>query len=136
MLCTHSQLPPMPGGNDTSVHAGWASMARFCDARRCSCSLNEGGLMAEASGALAAQTSGELCRLADECWAQDRSSAALEAAWAAFDLAPDERTTKKLLAKLLQDYPAELQPDRRAAYLKLMTDREVEPYFISSAGWQ
>ena len=92
--------------------------------------------MVEASSATAARTHGELCRLADECWAQDQSRAALEAAWAAFDLAPDERTTKKLLTKLLRDYPTGLQPNRRAAYLKLLTDREVEPYFIGAAGWQ
>ena len=50
--------------------------------------------MVEASSATAARTHGELCRLADECWAQDQSRAALEAAWAAFDLAPDERTMR------------------------------------------
>jgi hypothetical protein len=68
--------------------------------------------------------------------ADERSRVALKAAWAAFDLAPNERTTKGRLAKLLWHYPGKLQPDRRAAYLKLITDREVDPYFISSAGWR
>jgi ubiquinone/menaquinone biosynthesis C-methylase UbiE len=99
-------------------------------------SVYKGNLMTEASGAPATQTSGELCRLADKFWAQDQSRAALEAAWAAFDLCPDERKTKKLLAKLLREYPAELQPDRRETFLKLMTNQEVEPDFISVAGWQ
>jgi len=79
--------------------------------------------------------SDELRRLSRQHWAQDRPQDAFEAAWAAFDLDPDRRV-KALLARLLEDYPAALQPGRRADYLKLLTDREVEPDLISTAGWQ
>jgi ubiquinone/menaquinone biosynthesis C-methylase UbiE len=92
--------------------------------------------MAGAGGAPAAQTPGKLYRLAHEFWVQDRPRAALEAAWAAFDLAPDQGVIKALLENLLSEYPAELHPDRRTPYLKLLTDPEVEPNFISAAGWQ
>jgi ubiquinone/menaquinone biosynthesis C-methylase UbiE len=90
--------------------------------------------MAEAGGA--GLTSDDLCRHARECWTQDRPQAALDAAWSAFDLAPDECATTALLAELLRDYPAELQTDRRAAYLRLLTNRKVEPNLINAAGWQ
>jgi 2-polyprenyl-3-methyl-5-hydroxy-6-metoxy-1,4-benzoquinol methylase len=78
----------------------------------------------------------DLRRRAQDNWAQDRPVAAFDAAWAAFDLAPSESSTRRLLARLLESYPAELQPARRADYLRLLTDREIEPDLISSAGWQ
>lgn len=90
--------------------------------------------MAEASGA--GPTSEDLLRNAREFWKQDRSNDALDAAWAAFDLAPDDCATKAFLVQLLQFYPARLQADRRAAYLRLLTDRKVEPDLINTAGWQ
>lgn len=77
----------------------------------------------------------ELRRLARQHWAEDRPRDAFEAAWSAFDLGPDRRA-KALLARLLEDYPAELQPIRRADYLRLLTDHEIEPDLISTAGWQ
>jgi len=80
-------------------------------------------------------TPDELRRLARRHWAEDRPQDAFEAAWSAFDLDGDRRA-KVLLARLLEDYPAELQPSRRADYLKLLTDREIEPDLISMAGWQ
>ncbi len=81
-------------------------------------------------------TADELRRLAKRHWEQDRPPDAFAAAWAAFDLAPTERATRTLLASLLEHYPAELKPDRRADYLKLLTDREIEPDLISTTGWQ
>ena len=89
--------------------------------------------MADNGGAaLAAE---DLRRLARGCWAQARPQAALEAAWQAFDRAPGERATKRLLVDLLRQYPAELSADRRAAFLALLTDREVEPDHLNAAGW-
>src|ERR1700751_5086262 len=90
--------------------------------------------MAEAKGA--GLTSDDLRRHAQKCWRQDRPQAALKEALGGFDLAPDERMTKKLLVELLRRYPAELQTGRRAAYLRLLTDRKVEPDLINTAGWQ
>lgn len=81
-------------------------------------------------------TADELRRLARRHWEQDRPPDAFAAAWAAFDLAPTERATRTLLASLLEHYPAELKPDRRADYLKLLVDHEIEPDLISTAGWQ
>jgi ubiquinone/menaquinone biosynthesis C-methylase UbiE len=90
--------------------------------------------MVEAGGA--GPTSEDLLRDAWEFWKQDRPHDALDAAWAAFDLAPEDCATKAFLAELLRFYPAQLQADRRAAYLRLLTDRKVEPDLISTAGWQ
>jgi ubiquinone/menaquinone biosynthesis C-methylase UbiE len=78
----------------------------------------------------------DLLRHARGCWRQNQPQAALDAAWAAFDLAPNDCTTTALLIELLRHYPAKLQADRRAAYLRLLTDRKVEPDLINVAGWQ
>ena len=78
----------------------------------------------------------DLLRIAGEYWRQNQPQAAFDAAWAAFDLAPDDCAMKAFLAKLLQYYPAKLQINRRPAYLRLLTDRKVEPDLISAAGWQ
>lgn len=61
--------------------------------------------------------------------------AAIDQAWAAFDLAPDACATKAFGAKLLNQYPAKLPSERKAAYLRLLTDRKVEPNLINAAGW-
>src|ERR1700730_9241043 len=90
--------------------------------------------MAEAGGP--GRTSDDFRRHARECWSQDRPQEALDAAWAALDLAPDECAPKSFLVELLRYYPAGLKTDRRAAYLRLLTDRKVEPDLINVAGWQ
>jgi len=87
-------------------------------------------------GASLARSSDDLRRHARESWAQDRPAAALDAAWAALDLAHDDGASRRLLTSLLQDYPASLRTERRRDYLKLLTDRKVEPDLISTAGWQ
>jgi hypothetical protein len=71
--------------------------------------------MAQASNVSLAP--GDLRRHARERWRQDRPRDALDLAWAAFDLAPDERATKLLLVNLLQHYPAMLDAHRQEAYL-------------------
>ena len=43
--------------------------------------------------------------------------------------------TKAFVAKVLHHYPATLQNERKAVYLRLLTDRRVEPNLINAAGW-
>jgi SAM-dependent methyltransferase len=83
----------------------------------------------------AAVTPDDLRREATEFWTQDRPNDALDLAWAAWDLAPDDNETKALVARLLRQYPAELPSERKADYLKLLADRTVEPNLINVAGW-
>ncbi len=80
-------------------------------------------------------TVGEWLRRVREYWRQDKLREAVAAAWAAFDLAEDDRDTRWLLSKLLRAYPAELLPERRAAFLRLLIDPDVEPNTINTAGW-
>ena len=84
----------------------------------------------------AALSADDLCRQAERFWARAQPAAALQAAWAAFDLDPSRRATKRLVARLLHHHPAELKPDRLAAYLTLLSDPEIEPDRIGTAGWR
>lgn len=77
----------------------------------------------------------ELRRRAERCWAQDQSRDALEAAWAAFELSPENPAARRLLVRLLDSYRTQLDAGRLAGYLKLLTHPEVEPDLISTAGW-
>jgi len=61
--------------------------------------------------------------------------AALAAAWQAFDLAPGDLDAKRLLARLLRNHPKLARPERREALTRLLTDRQVDPTHIASAGW-
>ena len=79
--------------------------------------------------------SNDLCRLALAHWAKGKHRSAVETAWAAFDLDSSDRAVKLLLADLLDCFPSELASERRSAFLDLLTDREVEPIFLSPAGW-
>jgi 2-polyprenyl-3-methyl-5-hydroxy-6-metoxy-1,4-benzoquinol methylase len=79
--------------------------------------------------------SNDLRSLARTHWAQDRPRSAVETAWAAFDLDSSDRAVRRLLVDLLRRFPAELASERRAAFLGLLTDRQVEPDFLSRAGW-
>jgi SAM-dependent methyltransferase len=91
------------------------------------------GLMAKAGGE---RTVDDVLRDARESWRRDYRQAALDLAWAAYDLAPGLAAAKTLLARLLEYYPDRLQSERTAAYLRLLTDRQVEPDLISNAGWR
>jgi hypothetical protein len=77
----------------------------------------------------------DLRSLALAYWAQDRPRSAVETAWAAFDLESSDRAVKQLLVDLLHCFPSELASERRAAFLGLLTDRQVEPDLLSRAGW-
>jgi 2-polyprenyl-3-methyl-5-hydroxy-6-metoxy-1,4-benzoquinol methylase len=74
-------------------------------------------------------------RRAREFWKQDRPQEALSSAWAALDLSPDDSETKDLLVDLLHQYPGELSASRRTVFLRLLTDRDVDPRLINAAGW-
>ena len=79
--------------------------------------------------------SNDLYCLARTYSAQDRPRSAIEIAWAAFDLNSSHRPVKQLLIDLLDRFPLELAFERRAAFLRLLTDRQVEPNLLSWAGW-
>src|SRR5262245_61451470 len=80
-------------------------------------------------------TAADRRRSARDHWAAGRLDAASDAMWAAYALDPRERATKKLLANFLRYCPTQFGPSRRAAYLSLLRDQDVEPDEISSAGW-
>lgn len=90
--------------------------------------------MAEESGRH--QRTRDLLLSAWNCWRQNQLEAALDAVWAAFALAPNECAPKALAAKLLRYHPDMLCSERRADYLRLLTDRKVEPDPIGKAGWR
>ena len=92
------------------------------------------GLMAGASGAGVAADG--LLRDARESWRRNQPEGAFDLAWAAFDLAPDDYATRAFIAKLLHQYPTLLPDERKTAYLRLLTDRTVEPNLINVAGWR
>ena len=77
----------------------------------------------------------DLRSLARAHWAEGRPRSAVETAWAAFDLDSSDRVVKQLLVDLLHRFPSELASERRAAFLGLLTDRQVEPNLLSRAGW-
>lgn len=78
----------------------------------------------------------ETLRGSREAWSRNEPEAALAAAWSAFNQTADEREATALLAKLLRFYPDKLLGERRTNYLRLLTDRNVEPDLISTAGWR
>jgi SAM-dependent methyltransferase len=77
----------------------------------------------------------DLRRLARRLWAQDQPQRAVETAWAAFDLDSSDRNVKGLLVDLLLRFPSELASERRSAFLGLLADRQLEPDWLSPAGW-
>jgi ubiquinone/menaquinone biosynthesis C-methylase UbiE len=74
-------------------------------------------------------------RLALAHWANGQPRSAIETAWAAFDLDSSDRAVKGLLVHLLDSFPSELASERQSAFFRLLTDRQVEPIFLSLAGW-
>ena len=78
----------------------------------------------------------QLRRQVRELWAAGNLSAAYAVAWDAFAQHGDDRKIKWVLTELLRWAPAGLEAERRAAYLKLLIDPEVEPDMINSAGWR
>jgi len=81
-------------------------------------------------------TAGEWLGRAKQAWEADEPRAALAAAWTAFDLAPRERASKAFLAMLLEQRQNDLPDSRRDGFLRLLTDREVEPNRIAKTGWR
>jgi SAM-dependent methyltransferase len=77
----------------------------------------------------------ELHQLAQKQWAAGYFEAALHAAWAAYRLDSQDRNSKVLLARLIQRFPAAIDPDKRSDLVHLLQDRELEPECFSRAGW-
>ena len=75
-----------------------------------------------------------LRRSAETAWADRRLDDAFDAAWTALDI-DGARKSKSLLVGLLRFNPGQLAAQRRAGFLKLLTDPEVEPDSIAAAGW-
>jgi len=84
---------------------------------------------------VAADTLEKIRRRAQEAWREAKPRDAMAAAWTALDLAADDRRTLNRLTSLLRHYPAELTPERRASYLRLLTDPANEPHTFNVAGW-
>ena len=82
-----------------------------------------------------APSASDLCRQAKEFWARAQPGAALDAAWRALAREPADRASKRLVVWLLDRNPTELAAERRAAYLALLTDPDVEPDHVCAAGW-
>ena len=75
---------------------------------------------------------------AEAFWERGEGHDALSAAWAAFDRSPASGAVRRLLARLLAEYPDEALPQaRRADYLSLLTDPAIELRPGSTArGWR
>jgi ubiquinone/menaquinone biosynthesis C-methylase UbiE len=77
----------------------------------------------------------EMFRLAHRDWAERRFEAAVNAAWAAYDIEPHNRAAKVLVARLLHACPTNIKPERRSAFLDLLRDQQIDPDYLSTAGW-
>ena len=60
---------------------------------------------------------------------------ALAEAWSALDLAPGDLGAKRRIAQALRYNPDLIAQERRADLLRLLTDPDVDPDAIASAGW-
>jgi SAM-dependent methyltransferase len=77
----------------------------------------------------------EQYRIAQAYWSAGEFEAATGAAWRAHDAVPHDRRGKALLAELLCYAPSTVTADRATALISLLTDPEIEPEWISNAGW-
>ena len=68
-------------------------------------------------------------------WAAGRYEAAIQDAWAALRLGPQDLASKVLLTSLLHRYPRSIEPDKRSDLIQLLQDREIDPDDVSLAGW-
>jgi 2-polyprenyl-3-methyl-5-hydroxy-6-metoxy-1,4-benzoquinol methylase len=74
-------------------------------------------------------------QLAHMHWARGRFEPALNAAWMAYDIEPHNRAAKVLLARLLRVCPGNIRPERKSALLDLLRDQQIDPDYVSPAGW-
>lgn len=72
---------------------------------------------------------------AAELEAAEDFDAAMSRAWEALDLAPGNLRAKRRIAGLLRDHPQLASPDRRPDIQRLLSDPDIAPDAIASAGW-
>src|SRR5262245_17061720 len=77
----------------------------------------------------------DLRQIAQQHWAAGNIEAALHQAWAAYGLDPQDRDSKRLLAGLIDQFPAAIDPDKKSDLFRLLGDPEMDPDYISKAGW-
>jgi SAM-dependent methyltransferase len=77
----------------------------------------------------------EQYRIAQAHWSAGHFEAAAAAAWRAHDAVPQDCRGKALLAELLCYVPSTITADRAGALIRLLTDPEIEPEWVSNAGW-
>jgi hypothetical protein len=58
-----------------------------------------------------------------------------EAAWVAYLLNPQDRASKLQLARFLRQFPFIIDTDKKSTLLQLLRDQEIDPDYISLAGW-
>ena len=69
-------------------------------------------------------------------WEVNRLGPALAEAWKAYDLAPEDRAVKALVANVLRAAPHEIAADRLPALQRLLSDRDIDPAVIAPTGWR
>jgi SAM-dependent methyltransferase len=74
-------------------------------------------------------------RLSQNHSAAGRFGAAIEEAWAAYRLDPDDLNSKMWLAGLLHRHPETIDADKASDVLRLIEDQEIDPDTITMAGW-
>jgi SAM-dependent methyltransferase len=93
---------------------------------------------------MSARESAELRRQAYQHWEAGRYREAIDEAWAAYRLTPADLHAKVLLTMLLHaapgslsalKYPWRIDDVRKSDLARLVTDRRLNPEFISKAGW-
>ena len=77
-----------------------------------------------------------LLNLSQSHWTAGRIEAAIDEAWKAYDLDPQNLDSKVWIARLLRHYPASITADKRAAVLRLVQDQQVDPRYVALAGWR
>jgi SAM-dependent methyltransferase len=66
---------------------------------------------------------------------QVAEEAAIQEAWVAYRLNPSDRASKVRLAHLLRRFPTIIDAGKRLDLLQLIRDPEIDPDYISLAGW-
>jgi 2-polyprenyl-3-methyl-5-hydroxy-6-metoxy-1,4-benzoquinol methylase len=77
----------------------------------------------------------EMCQLAYTHWAKGDFEPAVNAAWKAYGIEPKNHAAKVLVARLLQACPRNIKPERKSALLHLLRDQQIDPDYVSTAGW-
>jgi SAM-dependent methyltransferase len=86
--------------------------------------------------ALDPEKASPLRKLSRSHLAAGRIEAAIDEAWKAYDLDPDDLDSKVWIAHLVRRHPGKINADKRAALLRLINDEGVDPDHVVLAGWQ